>query len=97
VARGFVKPWPWQHPARSALRILSRALDTETIESWVWPLVARPRVQILVVVAANNQLILYKFYQVNVEEVAHSYANVRRSEVDKTRLAAVKALSRVPC
>jgi hypothetical protein len=33
----------------------------------------------------------------NVEEVAHSHANARRSEVDKMRLAAVEALSRVPC
>jgi hypothetical protein len=63
----------------------------------VWPLVKRPRVQILVVVTANSQLILYKFYQVNVEEVAHSHANARRSGVDKARPAAVEALSPVPC
>ena len=38
---------------------------------------------------------------VNVEEVGHSHANARRSEVDEMRLAAVEALSfhpsRVPC
>jgi hypothetical protein len=33
----------------------------------------------------------------NVKEVAHSYANARRSEVDKLGLAAVEALSCVPC
>jgi hypothetical protein len=33
----------------------------------------------------------------DVEEVAHSHANAKRSGVDKTRLAAVEALSRVPC
>jgi hypothetical protein len=40
--------------------------------------------------ASKNQFL-------DVEEVAHSHANARRSEVDKMRLAAVEALSRVPC